>query len=53
MLIAIAPLLIAVVGLLIYVLAANAKTVEIGRILFFCGTLVSTWVVAAHMTKVF
>lgn len=37
------PLLVAVVGVLMYALATNAKLVEIGRILFFCGTLVTTY----------
>ena len=33
------PLLIAVVGLLMYALSANPKIVEIGRILFWTGLL--------------
>jgi hypothetical protein len=53
MLITIAPLLLAIIGLLIYVLASNAKTVEIGRIMFACGLLVSTWYLGSHMTKLF
>lgn len=32
-------LLIAVIGLLMYALAANPKWQEIGRIMFFCGLL--------------
>jgi Na+/phosphate symporter len=32
-------LLIAVVGLLMYVLASNPKVQEIGRIMLFCGLL--------------
>lgn len=33
------PLLIALVGLLMYALATNSKVIEIGRIMFFCGLL--------------
>lgn len=32
-------LLVALIGLLMYALAANPKLVRIGEILFFCGTL--------------
>lgn len=32
-------LLVALVGVLMYALAANPKLVEIGRIAFFCGLL--------------
>ena len=33
------PLLVAVIGLLMYALCSNPKLQEIGRIMFFCGTL--------------
>jgi Na+/phosphate symporter len=33
-------LLVAVVGVLMYALAANPKVAELGRIAFFCGLLV-------------
>mgnify|MGYP007083431297 CR=1 FL=1 len=33
------PLLVAVVGVLIYVLSADPKVQEMGRIMFFCGLL--------------
>lgn len=33
------PLLIAVVGVLVYALASNPKVQEMGRIAFFCGLL--------------
>lgn len=49
MLIAIVPLLIAIVGLLIYVLSANTKMQEVGRALMWCGFLVTLFV-AAHKT---
>jgi Na+/phosphate symporter len=32
-------LLVALVGVLMYVLSANPKLQEIGRIMFFCGLL--------------
>lgn len=34
------PLLVAVVGVLVYALASNPKVQEMGRIAFFCGLLV-------------
>jgi hypothetical protein len=33
------PLLISIIGLLMYVLASNPKIVEIGRIMFWTGLL--------------
>jgi hypothetical protein len=33
------PLLISVIGLLMYVLASNPKIVEVGRIMFWTGLL--------------
>ncbi len=41
MLIATIPLLVAVVGLLMYVLASNPKVSEIGRLMFFAGLFVT------------
>ncbi len=46
MTITITALVVAIVGLLVYVLA-NGKASEVGRILFFCGMLV----VLAHGVK--
>jgi Na+/phosphate symporter len=43
MLIAIIPLVVLVAGLLMWVLAANPKVSEAGRLLFFCGAFVLTW----------
>jgi hypothetical protein len=40
------PLLVALVGLLMYALATNAKLVRIGEVLFFCGALVTLFTVA-------
>lgn len=49
MLIAIVPLVVAIIGALVYALASNAKAVELGRALFWCGVLV-TLLVEAHYT---
>lgn len=46
MIIAVIPLILALVGLLLYALAANPKVSEIGRISFFCGLLVLTFAFA-------
>lgn len=46
MLIAIIPLIIALIGILMYALCANPKLVRIGEIMFFCGMFVITWVLA-------
>jgi hypothetical protein len=51
MLIAIVPVLAAVVGILVYVLASNAKVAEIGRALMWCGILVTLAVVANHTVR--
>lgn len=40
--IALIPLIIAIVGLLLWALASNPKVAEAGRIMFFCGVLVVT-----------
>ena len=40
------PLLCALIGLLMYVLCINGKLVEVGRILFWTGTL--AFLLGAH-----
>lgn len=45
-------LAVALVGLLMYVLASNAKVVEVGRILFFCGVLVAVWLSGAKTLRI-
>lgn len=52
MIIAIVPLLIAVLGLLIYVLASNAKVVEVGRALMWCGILVTLLAAMSRVIKI-
>jgi hypothetical protein len=51
MLIAIVPLLAAIAGLLVYVLASNAKLVEVGRCLLWCGVLVTLLAQINHTVK--
>ena len=41
MLIATIPLIVAIVGVLMYALAANPKLADIGRIMFLCGLFVT------------
>lgn len=41
------PILVCVLGLLMYVLASNGKVQELGRIMFFCGLFV-TLLLAPH-----
>lgn len=50
--IALLPLILAIVGLLIYALAANAKTAEIGRIMFLCGLFVLTLTLAKTVVHI-
>jgi len=42
MVIQVVPLVIAVVGLLMWAMGSNAKVCEAGRILFFCGAFAFT-----------
>jgi hypothetical protein len=51
MLIATFALLITIIGLLVYVLASNAKVVELGRITFACGMLVTVFIASKHVVK--
>lgn len=45
-------LLIAVIGVLVYALAANPKFAELGRIMFFCGLLAFLITAPGHMLTV-
>lgn len=51
MIIAIVPIIAALVGLIVYALSANPKAAEIGRLLFACGALVSLLTVASHTVR--
>lgn len=46
---AIIPLLVAIVGLVIYAMASNAKAAECGRLMFGAGLLVCLFL-ASHQT---
>ncbi len=52
MIIAYWPLLICIIGLLMYALASNAKVVEIGRTMMWTGMLVTLMTVASHTVKI-
>lgn len=45
------PLAVAIIGILVYALAANTKAQEIGRALMWCGILVTLWLAAGHYLK--
>ena len=47
------PLLICVLGLLVYALAANPKVQELGRLSFFAGLLVFLLQIGEHIVSVF
>jgi len=44
------PLLVAILGVLLYALAANPKLQELGRIMFFCGLFVFLLEIGGHTT---
>lgn len=46
------PLLVCIVGLLMYALSANVKLQEIGRLMFACGLLVTLLVTGPGLVKV-
>ncbi len=48
MLSAIIPIVVAVIGMCMYILASNGKVQELGRILFFCGAFVTVWILGGH-----
>ena len=52
MVIAIIPVLVLIVGLLVWVLAARPKAAEAGRILFAVGALITVYVLAHHTIKI-
>jgi|GEM_PF-2742832 len=45
------PLLVAIVGMLVYALAAGPKPAEIGRLAYACGLLVTLFELASHVIK--
>lgn len=51
MAIAIFPVILAVVGILLYFISANGKVQEVGRILFFCGLLALSFVFSREVVR--
>ncbi len=45
------PLLVCIIGMLVYALSANAKVGELGRLAYFAGLLVTLFEVAAHVVR--
>lgn len=52
MLVAIIPLVVLVAGLLMWVLAANPKVSEAGRLMFFSGVFVMTWKLSGETFRI-
>ena len=51
MLIILLPLLVCLVGLVVYALASNPKAAELGRLMFAAGLLVTLLVVGGPMVR--
>lgn len=45
------PLLVAIIGLLVYALSSNGKVAEAGRLLFFAGSLVTLFALTGHSLR--
>jgi hypothetical protein len=45
------PLLISIIGALVYALSSNGKAAELGRIAFSCGLLVTLMTMAHHIVR--
>ena len=46
------PILVLLLGLVLYLIPFKyAKISEVGRILFFCGVLVSVYIAAGHVVR--
>lgn len=52
MVVTVVPLVLLILGALIYALAANVKASEMGRIMFFCGLLVLTFALAREVLRI-
>lgn len=46
------PLLLALIGLMLYILPVNPKINQIGMILFACGVLVTMFAWSGHSVKI-
>ncbi len=51
MAIAIFPVILLVIGILLYFVSTNVKAQEVGRIMFFCGLLVLTFVLSREVVR--
>ena len=51
MLIILLPLLVCLVGLVVYALASNPKAAELGRLMFFAGLLFTLAAVGGPMVR--
>jgi len=51
MAVAVVPLVVAVVGLLMWLISSNPKAAEAGKIMFFCGVLVLTMSMAKETVR--
>lgn len=52
MIVAIAPAVVLIVGLLMWFVSANPKVSEAGRLMFFVGLFVLTWMAANETFKI-
>lgn len=51
MAIAIFPVILLVIGILLYFVSANGKVQEVGRLMFFAGLLVLTFVLSREVVR--
>jgi len=45
------PVIVCILGVLVYALSANPKSSEMGRLAFFAGLFVALLVVAEHIVR--
>ena len=45
------PIIIALIGVLLYFISTNGKVQEVGRIMFFCGLLVLCFTLAHEVVR--
>ncbi len=51
MAIAIFPIIVAVIGILLWFVSGNGKVQEVGRLMFFCGLLVLCFVLSREVVR--
>ena len=52
LIVAIVPLIVCIIGLLLYVFPGNAERKETGRLMFACGLLVTLFVMGAKTISI-